>query len=277
MHPRSGGHRNHGRAPADRPDPLALRTVRQPHPVRCDPLHQRPSSTCISTSPGEPEVSRSARCSVETDRVGPLPLVQRRRPGRARGPAGHRVLSARSGAIDDGVADRGPARRPVASRPAPQATLAEALDRPLPEGVRRRVVALVAGTPSAGSPSPSCPHPAAAVRPFHRRPAGPSSRATPWPPPWRATPLFRQRIGGTAARRPSRSWPRRSRAVAAAAADPVDVAAVAYVLQRVRWSSWSRRRARRPAPCRRSGPVRRRRASCSGCATNSPRPRRPPA
>ncbi|MGW6899118.1 NYN domain-containing protein [Streptomyces sp. NBC_01727] len=109
----------------------------------------------------------------------------------------------------------------------------EALDRPLPEGVRRRVVALVADA-FGGLTVTELP---AQLRQYAR--FTPSRRAkfagNAMAAALESDTLFRQRIG----ERLRESQPELTAAVEAgappAAADPVDVAAAAYVLRPVGW------------------------------------------
>ena len=109
----------------------------------------------------------------------------------------------------------------------------EALDRPLPEGVRRRVVALVADA-FGGLTVTELP---AQLRQYAR--FTPSRRAkfagNAMAAALESDTLFRQRIG----ERLRESQPELAAAVEAgsppAAADPVDVAAAAYVLRPVGW------------------------------------------
>lgn len=106
---------------------------------------------------------------------------------------------------------------------------AEALDRPLPDGVRRRVVALVADA-FGGLTVPELP---AQLRQYAR--FTPSRRArfagNAMAAALESDPVFRQRIG----ERLSRTQPELCSALVAgappAAADPLDVAATAYVLR----------------------------------------------
>ncbi|RST19440.1 RNA-binding protein [Streptomyces sp. WAC05374] len=110
---------------------------------------------------------------------------------------------------------------------------AEALDRPLPEGVRRRVVALVSDA-FGGLTVAELP---AQLRQYAR--FTPSRRAkfagNAMAAALEADPLFRQRIG----ERLKEGQPELAGAVDAgsppAAADPVDVAAAAYVLRPAGW------------------------------------------
>ncbi|MEV3990783.1 NYN domain-containing protein [Streptomyces sp. NPDC049837] len=110
---------------------------------------------------------------------------------------------------------------------------AEALDRPLPEGVRRRVVALVSDA-FGGLTVTELP---AQLRQYAR--FTPSRRAkfagNAMAAALEADPLFRQRIG----ERLKEGQPELAGAVEAgsppAAADPVDVAAAAYVLRPAGW------------------------------------------
>ncbi|QNP62901.1 NYN domain-containing protein [Streptomyces genisteinicus] len=110
---------------------------------------------------------------------------------------------------------------------------AEALDRPLPEGVRRRVVALVSDA-FGGLTVTELP---AQLRQYARftptrraRFAGNAMAAA-----LESDPVFRQRIG----ERLAKSQPELAGALEAgappAAADPVDVAAAAYVLRPTGW------------------------------------------
>ncbi|MFF8292042.1 NYN domain-containing protein [Streptomyces sp. NPDC016309] len=110
---------------------------------------------------------------------------------------------------------------------------AEALDRPLPEGVRRRVVALVSDA-FGGLTVAELP---AQLRQYAR--FTPSRRAkfagNAMAAALEGDPLFRQRIG----ERLKDGQPELARAVESgappAAADPVDVAAAAYVLRPAGW------------------------------------------
>ncbi|ANW20573.1 NYN domain-containing protein [Streptomyces clavuligerus] len=110
---------------------------------------------------------------------------------------------------------------------------AEALDRPLPDGVRRRVVALVADA-FGGLTVPELP---AQLRQYAR--FTPSRRArfagNAMAAALESDPVFRQRIG----ERLSRTQPELCSALVAgappAAADPLDVAATAYVLRPPGW------------------------------------------
>ncbi|MEU9008331.1 NYN domain-containing protein [Streptomyces sp. NPDC048479] len=110
---------------------------------------------------------------------------------------------------------------------------AEALDRPLPEGVRRRVMALVSdafgGLTVAELPAQLRQY--ARFTPTRRaKYAGNAMAAA-----LESDPVFRQRIG----ERLSQAQPELSRALESgsppAAADPVDVAAAAYVLRPTGW------------------------------------------
>ncbi|WP_329116121.1 NYN domain-containing protein [Streptomyces sp. NBC_01465] len=111
--------------------------------------------------------------------------------------------------------------------------VAEALDRPLPEGVRRRVVALVSdafgGLTVAELPSQLRQY--ARFTPTRRAKFAGNAMAA----ALESDPLFRQRIG----ERLKESQPELAGALEAgsppAAADPVDVAAAAYVLRPVGW------------------------------------------
>ncbi|MGW7230078.1 NYN domain-containing protein [Streptomyces cyaneofuscatus] len=110
---------------------------------------------------------------------------------------------------------------------------AEALDRPLPEGVRRRVIALVAdafgGLTVAELPAQLRQY--ARFTPTRRAKFAGNAMAA----ALEGDPLFRQRIG----ERLSQAQPELAGALEAgsppAAADPVDVAAAAYVLRPVGW------------------------------------------
>ncbi|MFJ7188641.1 NYN domain-containing protein [Streptomyces bacillaris] len=110
---------------------------------------------------------------------------------------------------------------------------AEALDRPLPEGVRRRVVALVAeafgGLTVAELPAQLRQY--ARFTPTRRAKFAGNAMAA----ALESDPFFRRRIG----ERLSHSQPELAGALEAgappAAADPVDVAAAAYVLRPVGW------------------------------------------
>ncbi|MCX4822530.1 NYN domain-containing protein [Streptomyces sp. NBC_01142] len=110
---------------------------------------------------------------------------------------------------------------------------AEALDRPLPEGVRRRVVALVSdafGGLTVGE-LPAQLRQYARFTPTRRAKFAGNAMAA----ALESDPLFRQRIG----ERLSQAQPELSGALEAgsppAAADPVDVAAAAYVLRPTGW------------------------------------------
>ncbi|MEV0095740.1 NYN domain-containing protein [Streptomyces sp. NPDC050738] len=111
--------------------------------------------------------------------------------------------------------------------------VAEALDRPLPEGVRRRVVALVAdafgGLTVAELPAQLRQY--ARFTPTRRAKFAGNAMAA----ALESDPLFRQRIG----ERLKESQPELTGALESgsppAAADPVDVAAAAYVLRPVGW------------------------------------------
>ncbi|MFE7538068.1 NYN domain-containing protein [Streptomyces rhizosphaericola] len=110
---------------------------------------------------------------------------------------------------------------------------AEALDRPLPEGVRRRVVALVAeafGGLTVGE-LPAQLRQYARFTPTRRAKFAGNAMAA----ALESDPLFRRRIG----ERLSHAQPELAGALEAgappAAADPVDVAAAAYVLRPVGW------------------------------------------
>ncbi|AZK93701.1 MULTISPECIES: NYN domain-containing protein [Streptomyces] len=115
----------------------------------------------------------------------------------------------------------------------PAGDAAEALDRPLPEGVRRRVVALVADA-FGGLTVPELP---AQLRQYARftpsrraRLAGNAMAAA-----LESDPVFRQRIGD----RITSAQPELCAALAAgappAAADPLDVAAAAYIVRPTGW------------------------------------------
>jgi predicted RNA-binding protein with PIN domain len=117
---------------------------------------------------------------------------------------------------------------------APGAGVAEALDRPLPEGVRRRVVALVSdafgGLTVAELPAQLRQY--ARFTPTRRaRFAGNAMAAA-----LEGDPLFRQRIG----ERLREAQPELATALESgsppAAADPLDVAAAAFVLRPAGWS-----------------------------------------
>ncbi|MFG3493711.1 NYN domain-containing protein [Streptomyces sp. NPDC047928] len=113
------------------------------------------------------------------------------------------------------------------------ADAAEALDRPLPEGVRRRVVALVSdafgGLTVAELPAPLRQY--ARFTPSRRAKFAGNAMAA----ALESDPLFRQRIG----ERVRDGQPELASAVESgappAAADPVDVAAAAYVLRPAGW------------------------------------------
>ncbi|MFI2348960.1 NYN domain-containing protein [Streptomyces sp. NPDC019443] len=110
---------------------------------------------------------------------------------------------------------------------------AEALDRPLPEGVRRRVMALVSdafgGLTVAELPAQLRQY--ARFTPTRRAKFAGNAMAA----ALESDPVFRQRIG----ERLSHAQPELSRALESgsppAAADPVDVAAAAYVLRPTGW------------------------------------------
>ncbi|MGV9310968.1 NYN domain-containing protein [Streptomyces sp. NPDC003691] len=120
------------------------------------------------------------------------------------------------------------------ARPAgPAGDAAEVLDRPLPEGVRRRVVALVADAFGGLTVSelPAQLRQYARFTPSRRaRLAGNAMAAA-----LESDPVFRQRIGD----RITTAQPELCAALAAgappAAADPLDVAAAAYVLRPAGW------------------------------------------
>ncbi|WP_240136016.1 NYN domain-containing protein [Streptomyces sp. MUM 178J] len=110
---------------------------------------------------------------------------------------------------------------------------AEALDRPLPEGVRRRIVALVSdafGGLTVGELPPQLRQYARFTPSRRARFAGNAMASA-----LESDPVFRQRIG----ERLSRAEPELARALEGgsppAAADPVDVAAAAYVLRPSGW------------------------------------------
>ncbi|MDQ0944089.1 NYN domain-containing protein [Streptomyces sp. V1I1] len=110
---------------------------------------------------------------------------------------------------------------------------AEALDRPLPDGVRRRVMALVSdafgGLTVAELPAQLRQY--ARFTPTRRAKFAGNAMAA----ALESDPVFRQRIG----ERLSQAQPELSRALESgsppAAADPVDVAAAAYVLRPTGW------------------------------------------
>ncbi|MET9800796.1 NYN domain-containing protein [Streptomyces sp. NPDC006368] len=111
---------------------------------------------------------------------------------------------------------------------------AEALDRPLPEGVRRRVVTLVSdafgGLTVAELPTQLRQY--ARFTPTRRAKFAGNAMAA----ALESDPLFRQRIGERVkAAQPELAGALESGAVPAAA-DPVDVAAAAYVLRPAGWS-----------------------------------------
>ncbi|MDT0544249.1 MULTISPECIES: NYN domain-containing protein [Streptomyces] len=111
--------------------------------------------------------------------------------------------------------------------------VAEALDRPLPEGVRRRVVALVADA-FGGLTVTELP---AQLRQYARftptrraKFAGNAMAAT-----VESDPVFRQRIAGRLRETQAELAEAIEGGSPPAAADPVDVAAIAYVLRPVGW------------------------------------------
>ncbi|MEU5160355.1 NYN domain-containing protein [Streptomyces sp. NPDC020875] len=115
----------------------------------------------------------------------------------------------------------------------PAGDAAEALDRPLPEGVRRRVVALVADAFGALTVAelPGQLRQYARFTPSRRAKLAGNAMAA----ALEGDPVFRQRIG----ERITQAQPELCAALAAgappAAADPLDVAAAAYVLRPTGW------------------------------------------
>lgn len=146
----------------------------------------------------------------------------------------------------------------------------EALDRPLPEGVRRRVVALVSDA-FGGLTVTELP---AQLRQYAR--FTPTRRAkfagNAMAAALESDTLFRQRIG----ERLRESQPELTAAVEAgappAAADPVDVAAAAYVLRPVGWVKLVAAAGEEVQRADAERADEESYANWNGCARNSPRP-----
>lgn len=128
------------------------------------------------------------------------------------------VLGAAPGAADDG------AELPAAP---------ESLDQPLPEAVRARVVALAADG-LAALPDEDVPGP---LRPFKRFTPGRRGRlgATPIAAALERDPAFRQRIGDRVRDGLPDLAAALDRGAAPSAADPLDVAAAAFLLRPAGW------------------------------------------
>ena len=243
---------------ARRAHPLALRRLRQPDPLR---RHPDPSyDGVLALRPGRRAPRSRSRPSAtrRPSSHGDLPLVRPLRRDRAGLPCGsgrgHAVTGAEALEPDPAV---------------------PGLDRPLPDRVRARVVALTAdslgrlprragaGLADAGGGLRARPPGPAGGQPDRRACSTPTTpSASTWPRPCGPR---------------SPSWPARStRATPPAAADPVDLAAVAYLLAARRLGrTLVAAAARRPAEDAGAADRRGARGSSTGCAASSSSDREP--